>query len=48
MEKLKVAVFGAGFIANIHLESYERFVPDAEVVAVYARNADKAKDFAAK
>jgi len=35
MKKLKVAVFGAGFIAEIHLESYTRFVPNVEVVAVY-------------
>lgn len=48
MEKTKVAILGCGFIANIHMESYERFVPDAEVVAVYARSAEKAKDFAAK
>ena len=31
MNKTKVAVLGAGFIANIHLESYTRFVNDAEV-----------------
>lgn len=46
MEKTKVAVLGCGFISNIHLESYERFVPDAEVVAVYSRNGEKAKKFA--
>ena len=38
MSKTKVALLGAGFIADIHLESYHRFVPDAEVVAVYTRN----------
>ena len=48
MKKTKVALLGAGFIADIHLESYQRFVPDAEVVAVYARDADKAKAFANK
>ena len=34
MEKTKVAVLGSGFIANIHLESYTRFVHDAEVAAI--------------
>jgi myo-inositol 2-dehydrogenase/D-chiro-inositol 1-dehydrogenase len=46
MEKTKVAILGCGFIAHIHMESYERFVPDAEVVAVYGRNEEKAKAFA--
>src|SRR6185369_4098622 len=32
--KTKIVLLGAGFIADIHLESYHRFVPDAEVVAV--------------
>ncbi|MFX1703909.1 Gfo/Idh/MocA family oxidoreductase [Chitinophaga sp. CC14] len=48
MKRVKVAILGAGFIADIHLESYERFVPEAEVVAVYTRSAEKAKAFAAK
>lgn len=48
MPKTKVALLGAGFIADIHFESYHRFIPEAEVVAVYARNADKAKAFAEK
>lgn len=48
MNRTKVAIIGAGFISDIHLESYHRFVPEAEVVAVYARNADKAKAFADK
>ncbi|MGZ3922928.1 MAG: Gfo/Idh/MocA family protein [Flavisolibacter sp.] len=46
MQRTKVAVLGAGFVSNIHLESYHRFVPHAEVVAVYARNIDKATTFA--
>ena len=46
MEKTKVAILGAGFIANIHMESYARFVPDAEVVAVLSHNGEKAKAFA--
>ena len=48
MKKIKVALLGAGFISDIHIESYHRFVPEAEVVAVYTRNADKAKAFAQK
>ena len=48
MQRTKVAILGAGFISDIHLECYHRFIPEAEVVAVYARNAEKAKDFAAK
>jgi predicted dehydrogenase len=46
--KTKVAILGAGFIADIHMESYHRFIPEAEVVAVYARNAEKAKAFGEK
>lgn len=48
MERTKVAILGAGFITDIHMESYHRFIPEAEVVAVYARNAEKAKAFAEK
>jgi len=48
MQKTKVAILGAGFIANIHIESYHRFVPEAEIVAVYARDIQKAKAFAEK
>lgn len=48
MRQTKVALLGAGFIADIHLESYRRFVPEAEVVAVYTRNAEKAAVFAHK
>lgn len=46
MKKTKVAILGCGFIAHIHMESYERFVPDAEVVAVYGRSEEKASAFA--
>ena len=42
MEKTKVILLGTGFIANIHMESYNRFVPDAQIVAVYGRNPEKA------
>src|SRR4051812_25995301 len=48
MSKTKVALMGAGFIADIHMESYHRFVPDAEVVAVYTRDAKRAEAFAKK
>lgn len=48
MSKTKVLLLGAGFIADIHIESYHRFVPDVEVVGVYTRNARKAAAFARK
>ena len=46
MERTKVAILGAGFVANIHVESYMRFIPEAEVVAVYSNMAEEAKAFA--
>jgi predicted dehydrogenase len=46
MERTKVAILGVGFVANIHMESYARFVPEAEVVAVLGINEDEAKAFA--
>ncbi len=33
MQRTKVAILGGGFISDIHLESYHRFIPEAEVVA---------------
>src|SRR5438046_10694276 len=48
MSKTTVALLGAGFIADIHLESYHRFVPDAEVVAVFTRKPERAEAFARK
>src|SRR5205085_5766484 len=48
MSKTKVLLLGAGFIADIHIESYHRFVPDAEVVAVFTRAPDRAEAFATK
>ncbi len=48
MSRTKVAILGSGFIADIHVESYHRFIPEAEVVAVYSRSADKARAFAEK
>ena len=46
MSKTRIAVLGCGFIAEIHVSAYQRFVPDAEVVAVYTRKPDKARAFA--
>ena len=43
VNRTRVALFGAGFIADIHLESYARFVPEAEVVAIYSRSAERAE-----
>ena len=48
MSRTKVALLGVGFIADIHIESYHRFVPDAEIVAVFTRKADRAEGFAKK
>ena len=48
MKRTKVAILGSGFIADIHIESYHRFVPEAEVVAVYSRDPTKAAAFAEK
>lgn len=48
MEKTRIALIGTGFIANIHAESYRRFVHDAEVAAVYGRNKANAEAFAKK
>jgi myo-inositol 2-dehydrogenase/D-chiro-inositol 1-dehydrogenase len=42
----KVAILGAGFIADVHMESYSRFVPDAQVTAVYSRTPERAQHFA--
>jgi len=46
MEKTKVALLGAGFIGEIHLESYRRFVPEAEVTAVFSGTERRAEEFA--
>ncbi|MCF7669585.1 MAG: Gfo/Idh/MocA family oxidoreductase, partial [Verrucomicrobia bacterium] len=46
MKKTRVALLGAGFVANIHIESYHRFVPEAEVVAVFSRSQERAEAFA--
>ena len=48
MQKTKVALLGAGFIGDIHLESYRRFVPEAEVTCIYSGTAQRAEEFAKK
>ena len=48
MTRTRVALIGAGFIADIHAESYRRFVPDAELVCVYSRSDERARAFAGK
>lgn len=48
MQRTKVAILGAGFISDIHLECYHRFIPEAEIVGVYTRKIDKAMAFAQK
>jgi predicted dehydrogenase len=48
MSPTRVAILGAGFISEIHVESYQRFVPEAEVVAVYSRTPARAEAYAAK
>ena len=48
MRRTKVVLIGAGFIADIHAESYHRFVPDAELVGVYSRSEEHARAFASK
>jgi predicted dehydrogenase len=45
---IKVLLAGAGFIADIHAESYRRFVADAEVVGVYSSSDERARAFAQK
>ncbi|MEP6918763.1 MAG: Gfo/Idh/MocA family oxidoreductase [Acidobacteriota bacterium] len=46
MRKTRVALLGTGFIAEIHAESYHRFVPDAEIVAVASRSPERGEAFA--
>ena len=47
MEKVKIALIGAGNIANTHLDSYTR-VPNAEIYAICDINADRLKETADK
>src|SRR6266487_4364335 len=48
MSRTKVLLIGAGFIADIHAESYHRFVPDAELAGVCSRSEEHARAFAQK
>jgi predicted dehydrogenase len=48
VDRARVMLIGAGFAADIHAESYHRFVPGADVVAVCSRDEDRAKVFAHK
>ncbi len=48
MNRTRVFLIGAGFIADIHAESYHRFVPDAEIVGVYSRREEHARAFAGR
>lgn len=48
MQRTKVAILGGGFISDIHLESYHRFIPKREVVAVYAQKGEKSKSIGGK
>jgi predicted dehydrogenase len=48
VERARVTLIGAGFAADIHAESYRRFVPGADVVAVCSRDEDRARVFAHK
>lgn len=45
MERIGAGLIGAGFAANIHANAYAR-VPDVDVVAVYSRTREHAKEFA--
>jgi predicted dehydrogenase len=48
VDRARVALIGAGFAADIHAESYRRFVSGADVVAVCSRDEDRARVFAHK
>jgi len=41
MRKTKIAILGAGFISDIHVECYHRLFPEAEVVAFIHEKARK-------
>lgn len=48
MKRTKVVMLGAGFISDIHMESYHRFIPEAEVVGVFSRSRARGEEFAAR
>ena len=43
---VNVGLIGSGFVADIHAHAFQRFVPNAEVVAVASRTPGKAAQFA--
>jgi myo-inositol 2-dehydrogenase / D-chiro-inositol 1-dehydrogenase len=47
MDRVKVGVIGSGFIANLHLEAFQR-VPNVEVVAIASPNVDRGQALAAE
>ena len=46
MDKVRVGIIGAGFVANIHALGLHH-VPNAEIVAVAGKGSGKAAEFAA-
>lgn len=48
MDKLGVGIIGSGFVAEIHVESFKRFIPNAQVLACASPTADHAAAFAAR
>ena len=45
---VQVGIIGSGFVADIHADAFQRFVPNAEVVAVASPTPGKAARFAHK
>ena len=45
---IKIGLIGSGFIADIHAHAIQRFVPNAEVIAVASPTPGKAAQFARK
>ena len=45
---VQVGIIGSGFVADIHADAFQRFVPNAEVVAVASPTPGKAARFASK
>ncbi|MCX7871992.1 MAG: Gfo/Idh/MocA family oxidoreductase [Verrucomicrobiae bacterium] len=48
MNPAKIAILGSGFSAEVHLESYHRFIPEAEIIAIYSRSLERAAQVAEK
>ncbi|MER3486838.1 MAG: hypothetical protein C4345_13560, partial [Chloroflexota bacterium] len=45
MKTVRVGIVGAGFVAELHAESFAR-IPNAEVTAVASRTEERARAFA--